>query len=170
MRLIIINGPTGIGKSTVAQKLHETIPLSFLLDIDAQRRYISGYREHRQESKILVFSISEAIVDTYLNSGHDVIIDKYLVDADMVNKFLELGKKHKARVYEFILNASKGLVTDRAQERGYRENGLLTSDKVDRFWNETQVYIKMRPEAVVVDVEKLDRDQVFLFIKARILG
>jgi adenylate kinase family enzyme len=45
MKLIILNGPPGIGKSTVAQKLQKELPLSFLLEIDALRRCISNYRE-----------------------------------------------------------------------------------------------------------------------------
>jgi deoxyadenosine/deoxycytidine kinase len=53
MKLIILNGPCGVGKSTVAQKLHEVIPLSFLLDIDAQRRFISKHREFKEESAML---------------------------------------------------------------------------------------------------------------------
>ncbi len=141
-----------------------------MLEIDAQRRYISEYREHEQESKLLSYGISEAIIDTYLNSGNDVIIDKYLVDTEITNRFLGLGKKHNADVYEFILNSSKELVIGRAKERGYRENSLLTPDKVERFWNEIQAYIKKRPDAVVIDLEKLDPDEVFLFIKIRIMG
>ncbi len=161
MKLILINGPTGIGKSTVAKKIHEARPLSFLVDIDALRRYISGYREYREESRGLSLLISEAIIDTYLKSNHDVVVDKVFTDAETVNSLIELGKKHKAEVYEFVLNASKELVVERANVRGFRENSLLTPEKVEMFWQKIQEYIRVRPEAIVINIEKLNPEEVY---------
>ncbi len=163
-----MNGPTGIGKSTVAQKIHQTQPLSFLVDIDALRRYISGYRENKVESKQLSLLVSESIVETYLKSGHDVIIDKVFIDVEIVERFIELGKKYNANVLEFVLNASRELVIKRAEERGYRENSLLTPEKVVEFWEEIQEYIKKRPQAIVVDIETLNQEEVYKYINAKL--
>lgn len=164
MKLILINGPTGIGKSTVAQKIHQARPLSFLVDIDALRRYISGYREYKDESKGLSILVSESLVETCLKSGHDVIIDKVFTDVEMVDRFIELGKKYNAEVHEFVLNASKELVIKRAKERGYIENSLLTPEKVVKFWEEIQEYITKRPQAVVIDIETLSQEEVYKYI------
>lgn len=164
MKLILINGPTGIGKSTVAEKVHNNYPLSFLVDIDALRRYISGYREHKVQSKKLSLLVSESIVETYLKSGHDVVIDKVFTDVEVADRFIELGKKYDADVYEFILNASRELVIKRAEERGYREGGLLTPEKVVKFWEGIQDYIKKRSEAVVINVEVLSQEEVCGYI------
>ncbi len=164
MKLILINGPTGIGKSTVAQKIYQASPLSFLVDIDALRRCISGYREHKDESRELSLLVSESITETYLKSGYDVIIDKVLIDTETVNRFIEVGKKYGADVHEFVLNASKDLVIRRAEERGYRENGLLTPEKVVEFWEAIQEYIKTRPQAIVVDIETLSQEEVYKYI------
>ena len=164
MKLILINGPTGIGKSTTAQKIHQAYPLSFLVDIDALRRYISGYREYKDESKQLSLLVSESIVATYLRCGHDVIIDKVFIDTQTVERFVELGKKYEADVREFVLNASKELVVKRAKARGYRESSLLTPEKVVKFWAETQEYIKKRSQATIVDVETLSEEDVYKYI------
>ena len=164
MKLILINGPTGIGKSTTAQKIHQAYPLSFLVDIDALRRYISGYREYKDESKQLSLLVSESIVATYLRCGHDVIIDKVFIDTQTVERFVELGKKYEADVREFVLNASKELVVKRAKARGYRESSLLTPEKVVKFWEETQEYIKKRSQATIVDVETLSEEYVYKYI------
>jgi predicted kinase len=134
------------------------------VDIDALRRYISGYRENKDESKGLSILVSESIVETYLKSGHDVIIDKVFTDTEIVDRFIELGKKYNAEVHEFILNASRELVIKRAEKRGYRENGLLTPEKVVRFWEEIQEYIKKRPQATVVDIETLSQEEVYKYI------
>jgi predicted kinase len=164
MKLILINGSTGVGKSTVAQKVHQMYPLSFLLEMDDQRRYINGYREFSSESKRLSLMVSEAIADTYLSAGHNVIIDKFLTDVDVVEKFFAIGKKHNADVYEFILNAPKEVVVKRAEERGYKKGGLLTPEKVVLFWEEIQEHIKKRPQAVVIDTETLSQEEVYKYI------
>ena len=168
MKLIIINGPTGIGKSTVAKKIHDKLPLSFLLDIDAQRRYISDYRKNRKESSELSFVVSRAIVDEYLKSGHSVIIDKVIFKTTTISDFIELAKKHNAKVYEFILNLDKKTLINRAKERGYKDEGLLTSEKVEEFWETTQEYIKNRPDAVVIDTKNLNVEGVIKMIEGHI--
>jgi deoxyadenosine/deoxycytidine kinase len=64
MKIIIINGPTGIGKSTISRMVHKDLPLSFLLSIDEQRRYISHYRENRIESRDLVRNLALGVIDS----------------------------------------------------------------------------------------------------------
>jgi predicted kinase len=169
MKLILINGPTGIGKSTIAGKLHEALSLSFLLDIDAQRRYISGYKENREESGELVVRLSLAIVENYLQNGHDVIIDKVFTDTQATDRFLELGKKYDAGTFEFVLNADKETLIARANERGYKEGSMLTPEKVPEFWEAMQNYIKGRPEVIIVDTNEISVNDTFEFIQAKII-
>jgi predicted kinase len=170
VKLILINGPAGIGKSTIAQKVHPALPLSFLLDIDAQRRYISGYREHRKESGELVIKLSLAMVEDYLQNGHDVVIDKFLTDAKISESFLELGRKYNATVFEFVLNADKETLIARANERGFREGSMLTPEKVPEFWEAMQNYIKSRPQAIVVDTMTMNADNTFEYVRGKIFG
>jgi len=169
MKLILINGPTGIGKSTIAGKLHQVLPLSFLLDIDGQRRYISGYKEHREESGELVTELSLAMVENYLQSGHDVIIDKVFTDAKISDAFLERGRKYGATVFEFVLNTDKETLVARANERGYREGSMLTPEKVPEFWERMQSYIKERPQAIVVDTRDMNIEETFKYVLEKIV-
>jgi predicted kinase len=170
MKLILINGPTGIGKSTIAQKIHHALPLSFLLDIDAQRRYISGYKEHREESGDLVVKLSLAMVECYLQNGHDVVIDKVLTDATISESFLELGRKYDATVYEFVLNADKDTLIARAGERGFKEGSMLTPEKVPEFWEAMQIYVKERPQTIVIDTEGMNADDTFEYVRRNIFS
>jgi predicted kinase len=168
MKLILLNGPTGIGKSTIAHKIHQVLPLSFLLDIDAQRRFISAYKEHREESLNLVLKLSYAIIDSALQNGRDVVIDKVLTDIEASERFLELGRKYGAVVYEFVLNADKETLIARANERGYIEGSMLTPEKVPEFWDRMQSYIKERPQAVVIDTKNLSIEETFEYIRGKI--
>ena len=85
MKLLIINGSCGIGKSTVSARMHANMPLSFLLDIDAQRRFISQYREQREESGEMIRVISNSIIKGCLKASRDVIIDKMTYDPKIID-------------------------------------------------------------------------------------
>lgn len=170
MKLILINGPTGIGKSTIAGQIHQTLPLSFLLDIDAQRRYISGYKEHRDESLDLVLKLSYAVIETALQNGRDVVIDKVLTDTEVSERFLELGRKYSAVVYEFVLNADKETLIARANERGFIDGSMLIPEKVPEFWDRIQSYLVERPEAIVIDTKSMSADDTFEYVREKIFN
>lgn len=166
MKLIIINGPSGVGKSTVAVQLHKDIPLSLLIDIDAWRRNISGYREHREESLALAYQFTISVVDSYLKSGNSVIIDKAILgNNSMLDALVTLGKQHNAEIYEFVLFADKEKVLARADERGFRAESLLTREKVEELWEKASKLMDERPDAVSIETNNIHQDDVYRTVK-----
>lgn len=160
MNLVIINGPCGVGKSTVASALHQMMPLSLLVDIDVIRRFISGYREHADESNQSSFLIVLAMIDAYIQTGHDVIVEKMMFDETRLDRMIALAKQRNAHVTEVILWASKDVVLKRASDRGYSDESLLTPEKCERFWNEMNELKAKRPHVTIIDVENLSPDEV----------
>lgn len=155
MKLIIINGPCGIGKSTLAHALHESIPLSFLIDVDLIRRHVSGYREYREESGHLSHLIALAILTACFKEGRDVILDKMLFDSELIDAYRAIADEHHADIYEFILWAPKEIVMARAGGRGWKENGLLTPEKCELFWQKIDQLKDKRPQAKAIDTTLL---------------
>ena len=43
-----------MGKSTLAKRLHGSLPLSFLINIDLIRRHISGHQEFKEKEPLMV--------------------------------------------------------------------------------------------------------------------
>ncbi|MFA5986033.1 MAG: AAA family ATPase [Parcubacteria group bacterium] len=168
MKLITINGPCGIGKSTLSEKIHANMPLSFLLDIDAQRRFISQYREKKEESGKIMMTISKAIIKSCLEDDRDIIIDKIMLDNDVLDFYYEIAKIYGADVYEIILWAPKEVVMKRANERGWREGGLLTPEKCEIFWDKIDVLKNTRPQAHIINIDKMSEDETYLEV-AKIL-
>ncbi|MEK7183021.1 MAG: AAA family ATPase [Patescibacteria group bacterium] len=168
MKLIIINGPCGVGKSSAAVLLHAQMPMAFHLDIDAQRRFISEYRDKHEESWRLSIAIALNIADTALKAGHDVIVDKMLFDDGVIDRLLAIGRSCGADVYEFILWASKEEVMRRAEVRGYRPGSLFTPEKCERFWYEIKDLKIRRPQAIVIDVEALKTEDVTAELRRQI--
>lgn len=166
MKLIIVNGPSGVGKSTLVERLHAEMPLCLLVDIDSIRRFITSYRENLKESSELSFRLAEAMLNSYLTSGNSVIIDKTLLYADEVlDTFIAIGKQHGAEVHEFILSVDKDTLINRAEARGFRPGGLLTPEKVIKHWEGSQRLISDRKDAIVIDTSQLDAEEVYLKLK-----
>lgn len=166
MKLIILNGSPAAGKSTVAKKLHEAMPMSLLADVDLWRTLVSGWKENRTESLALAYKYTVGAVGAYLKTGHDVIVDKAILSDDsVIDALVESGKANFADVYEFILIAKQDIIEKRAEARGFHENGLLTREKVTELWHTAQNLIPKRSNAIVIDTSEIEADAVFQKIK-----
>lgn len=168
MRLIILNGPVGIGKTTLAKRLQENMPLSFFIHFDELRRHIGGYREKPHESRVLTFDLVFSIAETCFKQGKDVLIDKIMYDRlekgkkqTSLTQLIGIAEKYDADIHEFIIWADKETVLSRLEERGYREGGLLTPEKAEKFWEEMKKFKDSRPQATIVDTSNLTPEQVF---------
>lgn len=162
MKLIILNGACGAGKSTVAERLHADMPMSLLVVVDTWRKLISEWREHRKESQVLGYKIAWASVDAYLAEGHDVIVDKSILnDYTTLEELVRIGEARGASVYEFIITASKEIVMERAIARGFNPNGLLTLEGVEHLWELSQDLQDKRPDAIYIDTSDLSPDEVY---------
>lgn len=160
MKMIIINGPTGVGKSTVAKLLHEQSAMSFLLNIDDIRRSISHYAEHREESGALSHAISREIVRSVFENGRDVILEKCMIHSEVVDDYRAIADEFLADTREIILWAPKEFVLQRAHARGWHEGGLLTPEKCEQLWDKMNVFKDQRTQAHVIDVLDLTPDEV----------
>ncbi len=167
MHLIIINGPSGVGKTTVARMLHQEMPHAFLLDMDGQRRHMSGYREFADESRALSYAVGHSIVRTCLERGHDVILDRLMLTSENIDPFCGVAKEYGAAVHEFILWAPKESCLARAEERqeGWTKGGLLTKEKCELHWEKMNVFKSQRHEAVQIDVTKLSPEEILTKIR-----
>lgn len=166
MKLILINGPSGVGKSTVAERLHKEIPLSLLVEVDVWRRFISAYKEHKKESLELAYRYTTAGIEAYLKTGNSVIVDKVLLDApEILDAIIALGEKYGADIHEFVLTAKKEKVVERAAQRGFSPDSLLTPQKVEELWESAEKFRLERPMATVIDTSDLSPEAVYDLIK-----
>jgi predicted kinase len=161
MKLIIINGPSGVGKSTIAARLHKELQASILIDVDELRREIPEYRERREESLRLAYERTADIIEQELKEGHDIIIDKAISYSDTLDAFIDRGKKCGAEIYDFLLFADKATVQLRAGDRGYKPGSLLTPEKVGELWEKANALRKERTAVIVIDTAELNIDEVY---------
>lgn len=165
MKLIILNGSPGVGKSTLAARLQEEIPASVLIDIDELRRGIPGYHEKREESLRRAHELAEKAIEENFTAGYDVIIDKAISYSETIDSFIGVAKKHDADVYEFLLFADKQTVQKRADDRGYRPGSMLTREKVGEMWEKSDRLRSQRQNAILIDTTHSNAEKVFDTVK-----
>lgn len=159
MKLIILNGPWGVGKSTAARAMHARMPGAFHVEVDAIRRSISGYDDNPEESFRFAMRVVNDVIERCLSEGRDVILDKMLRVHEIIDDIRAVGERHGAEVHEIILWARKETVLLRGEGRGYSV-GVFSKEKAALAWEQMTAIIPDRPQAVIVQTDDLDHTQV----------
>lgn len=75
-----LNGLPGVGKSTLARRWADTHPGTLLLDVDALRTWVSGWREDFGGTGARVRPVALAAISAYVGNGGDVVLPQLLAD------------------------------------------------------------------------------------------
>jgi predicted kinase len=102
-RLIILNGPPGIGKSTVARLYVDDHPMTLSLEQDVVRGLLGGWRTRETESGTLARDLCVAMARIHLLAGHDVVVPQFVANPDYLDRLLELAQQVAAQPIEFVL-------------------------------------------------------------------
>ena len=124
-KLIILNGPCGIGKSTLAKRYGKDHPLTLQLDIDDVWAMLSHWREEKEGSAPLAKRIGLEMARINLTAGNDVVIPQIIQEAELAQSFMELATSCNAHYIEILLTVEKEEAIRRFIKRG-QEDGLPT--------------------------------------------
>jgi len=115
-RLILLNGPPGIGKSTLADRFASDHPLTLVLDIDSIRTSMGAWETH-EESKLLARLVAIEMARAHLRSGHDVVVPQLLGRLEFIETLEALAAETGASFREILLLASNADAFARLQAR-----------------------------------------------------
>ena len=117
-RLIQINGPCGIGKSTLAQLYVDDHPGVLNLDIDQVAYRIGGWQEGWfRDTLRMARNLALAMAATHLQAGHDVMLPQLMVRPSEIERFAAVARESNAEFYEIVLLANKEHSLDRVARR-----------------------------------------------------
>lgn len=117
-RLIHLNGPPGIGKSTLARRYVAEHPGVLNCDIDVLRTFIGGWDRDFAEAGALIRPAALAMIKAYLASGHDVVLPQMLLDPHELARFEACADDVGAVLAERFLMDTRSGVVSRFARRG----------------------------------------------------
>jgi predicted ABC-type ATPase len=119
VRLVHLNGPPGIGKSTIARAFADRHAGFLNLDIDRVAAMIGGWRDNFSDSFEAGRLLAAAMARVHLANGHDVIMPQMMthVNAEELADFESAAIAAKAEYLQILLTANIEPSVDRCMER-----------------------------------------------------
>ncbi|SER03565.1 Predicted kinase [Lentzea xinjiangensis] len=118
-RLIHLNGPTGVGKSTIAARYAADHPGTLNLDADEVVRLVGGWQDDFYGAVGLVRPLAIAMAVTHLSSGNDVVMPQLVARRDERDRFAQAARSAGADYIEFVLLAAPETTIDRFRHRDH---------------------------------------------------
>jgi len=116
-RLIHINGPPAVGKSTIAELYTTDHPGSLNLDIDRVRMLVGGWQQDFVGIGEVVRPLAMAMAQAHLAGGHDVVMPQYLGDLREIESFEHVATAAGAEFVEVVLMDDVESIVQRFAER-----------------------------------------------------
>src|SRR5215467_1848477 len=168
-RLIHLNGPSKVGKSTLARRYADNHPGTLCLDVDVLVGQVDGWREDFSAAFLVATSHGLDLVKSHLHDGQDVVIPQLVTIFDQGNPFEAAATEVGARFVEVALLVDIEEHTRRLRDKkpafdveARIQSVLETSDLVERIRGHLAEYLQGRPDTIQLDTTGLTIDQTYV--------
>ena len=111
-KVIIINGPSGVGKSTISHILSRSIRKGVHIDVDILRHLVTNYSLTREQIN-LAYRNAASLTDNFLAAGYTVIIDGVFPAGEDLATFRDALKTANTAIYVYTLSGRLQVIQQR---------------------------------------------------------
>jgi predicted kinase len=173
-RLIHLNGPAGVGKSTVAQMYVDRHPGALNLDGDAIVSQIGGWRDNFWESVRAARLLAASMARTHLLQGRDVVWPQVASRADEVEGMEAAARGAGGEYCEFMLSIDRDAALERFVGRSSSSGVTAVQRGIDsivvdhggpeflaRVYDHVHEFLKTRPSCTVINTTGMNPHETF---------
>lgn len=163
----MLNGFTGIGKSTIAERYIDDNPLTMNIEGDRLIVMIGQWARHEPKARELVYELSKGMAAACLDQGHDVIVPYLPTTSERLEGFEQVAKEHGGRFIEILLTCSRQEAVERLMRRGtWGEEGtgvITVADMpiIEGLLDSMEISLAARPNIIKVASVEHDHDGTY---------
>ena len=136
--IIVVNGPPGVGKSSVCELLWKRNKDIVYIDLDELKWSINDYRKVKGSLQ-LTEKVAYMMMKEYLKEGLSVIMDKSFVKYEQVAPIVNYAKREKISYFIYNLEAPLKELKKRVEGRGIiniKHNRKIPDRKHDKIFDD----------------------------------
>lgn len=171
-RLIHLNGPSRVGKSTLARRYASDHPGTMALDLDVLAGLIGGWNANFSGALEMARGHGREMAARHLRSGHDVILPQLVTvhDHEPDPAFEEVARAAGATYVEVALIVDDEEHLQRLRDKrpdNEVEKGIQAalvdpnSDLVDRIRGHLAEYLAVRPHVIRIDTTGIGENESY---------
>lgn len=114
--MIIIDGPTGSGKTTIASLLNKKLKRTAHLSIDRIKFFVSDFRRGAEDNAMTTAVLMKMITE-YIEQGINLLIAQGFWKKEYMEPYIKIAKKNNLKLFVYQLEAPKETLLARKNER-----------------------------------------------------
>ncbi len=158
---IILDGPMGSGKTTVARLLFRRLLRTVLVTWDDLKAFVSDYGQGKDDKMILT-GMQMSLVKSSIENGLNVIMDAGFARGERMTPFIRLAKQHNYSLLIYRFAAPHNVLLRRAVGRPklFWEKKRISKERIVKHLHEYDVKRYKGPITAEIDSLNSTSEQI----------